>query len=65
MKLFGKEILVRKKSCTEDGGSAESVKPTVKLYAKVTNACNATSTERIDFNVAKFRLLGAIRNLPP
>ena len=62
MKLFGKEILVRKQSCTEDGGSAESVKPTVKLYAKVTNACNArcrfcsngTNSERIDFNVAKF-----------
>ena len=62
MKLFGKEILVRQQSCTEDDGSAESVKPTVKLYAKVTNACNArcrfcsngTSTERIDFNVAKF-----------
>ena len=62
MKLFGKEILVREKACAVDGGVGESVKPTVRLYAKVTNACNArcrfcsngNHSERIVFNVMKF-----------
>jgi hypothetical protein len=37
MKLFGKEILVREKACAVDGVVGESVKPTVRLYTKVTN----------------------------
>ena len=41
VKLFGKEIRVRKLSCSEDGGPCEPGRPTVKIYAKVTNACNA------------------------
>lgn len=62
MKLFGKEILVRKKACAMDGGVGESVKPAVRLYVKVTNACNARCrfcsngdhSEKIVFNVGKF-----------
>jgi len=62
MKLFGKEILVRSHSCSENGGPCEPAQPAVRIYAKVTNACNArcrfcsnwAHSERIDFNIGKF-----------
>lgn len=62
MKLFGKEILVRKYSCTENGVCGDRIKPSVKIYAKVTNGCNAgcgfcsnfAHKERIEFDICKF-----------
>lgn len=62
MQLFGKEILVRSHTCSENGCPCELTQPAVRIYVKVTNACNArcrfcsnwAHSERIGFDAEKF-----------
>ena len=41
MKLFGKTILLKKRSCSVDGTPGVRLLPEVNLYVRVTNGCNA------------------------
>ena len=62
MRLFGKEIRVRKTACGENGAPGGPLAPMVRLYAKVTDACNARCpfcsnggpAGAIDFDLGKF-----------
>ncbi len=69
VRLFGRRIQVRKLSCSENGGPCEPCGPMVKIYVKVTNACDArcrfcsnmAHSERIDFDASK--LLDIVRTI--